>query len=100
VVDVVRQMARDTGPATFARQTRAIMTRPDSRPTLAHITCPTVLVWGRQDGMATQAQQMELLNGIAGAWLETLEDTGHFTTLERPRETTQALRALLARVGR
>lgn len=96
IADTVRQMARDTGPETFARQTRAIMTRPDSRPTLATIKCPTVLVWGRQDGMATQAQQLELLNGIAGSWLETLEDTGHFTTLERPRETTQALRALLA----
>lgn len=97
-VDMIRQMARDTGPTVFARQTRAIMSRPDSRATLAKIGCPTALIWGRQDGMATQDQQLEMLSGIKGALLETLEETGHFTTLERPRETTHALRALLAHV--
>lgn len=92
---VVRRMALDTGPEVFARQTRAIMGREDSRNSLKRVTCPTVLIWGRQDGMANEAQQAEMLATIADARLETLEDTGHFSPLERPLEVARAITSLL-----
>lgn len=95
VEGVVRQMAIDTGAETFVRQTRAIMGRPDSRPTLATIGCPTVLVWGRQDGMATEAHQAEMHQSIRGASLEVLEDTGHFCSLERPAKVAEIIGRLL-----
>jgi hypothetical protein len=37
----VRTMADETGAEAFLRQQKAIMTRPDVRPVLAAITCPT-----------------------------------------------------------
>jgi pimeloyl-ACP methyl ester carboxylesterase len=37
----VRAMATDTGPEAFVLQEKAIMSRPDSRPLLASIKCPT-----------------------------------------------------------
>lgn len=95
VAGIVRRMAMDTGPARFAAQTRAIMGRPDSRPSLRDIRCATVLVWGRQDGMATHDHQQEMLAGIANARLAILEDTGHFTTLERPGDVARILRELI-----
>lgn len=95
VTGVVRAMAEATGPEVFAQQTRAIMGRSDSRPSLGHIRCPTVLIWGRQDGMATEAHQQEMLSAIPNARLEVLEDTGHFTTLERPAEVTRILEQLV-----
>lgn len=95
---VVRQMALATGAQTFVRQTRAIMGRPDSRPTLPLIECPTVLVWGRQDGMATEAHQAEMLQSIRGARLEVLEDTGHFCSLERPARVAEIISRLIESV--
>jgi len=37
----VRSMAEETGAEAFLRQQKAIMTRPDMRPLLASIACPT-----------------------------------------------------------
>lgn len=98
VAGVVRRMALDTGPVRFAAQTRAIMGRPDSRPSLRDIRCATVLIWGRQDGMATHEHQQQMLAGIGNARLAVLEDTGHFTTLERPGDVTRILRELIHEV--
>jgi pimeloyl-ACP methyl ester carboxylesterase len=96
LLSIVRRMAQETGADTFLRQQRAIMARPDSRPTLAAIRCPTLIVWGRQDGITTEAHQLEMARGIAGARLEVLEDCGHLSTLEKPRSVTRLLEAWLA----
>lgn len=88
---VIRRMARDTGADTFLRQQRAIMSRADSRPTLATIPCPTLLIWGRQDGITTEAHQQEMLGAIPGARLEKIEDCGHLATLEKPRTVSALL---------
>jgi pimeloyl-ACP methyl ester carboxylesterase len=91
----VRRMAADTGAETFLRQQRAIMARPDSRPSLSAIACPTLLIRGAQDGITTEAHQQELLAGIPGARLEAIHDCGHLPTLERPVTTTRVLREWL-----
>lgn len=92
---IVRDMALETGAARFVAQTRAIMGRPDSRDRLGEIRCPVLLIWGRQDGMATEAQQMEMLAAIPGARLQVLEDTGHFSMLERPAQVAEILTAFV-----
>lgn len=91
LLTVVRGMAEQTGAETFLRQQRAIMGRVDSRPSLAGIACPTLIVWGRQDGITTEGHQAELLDGIPGARLEVIEDCGHLATLEKPRTVTRLL---------
>lgn len=81
---VVRRMAEHTGAETFLIQQRAIMARLDSRPGLGDIRCPTLVVRGRQDGITTEQHAAEITSGIHGARLETIEDCGHLTTLEKP----------------
>ncbi len=88
----IRKMAHDTGAEAFLRQQRAIMARPDSRPLLPRIACPTLILFGRHDGLATLANQQEILEAIPGARLEIMEDCGHLIPLER----TDALASLLA----
>ena len=60
----VRKMAMETGADRFLIQQRAIMSRIDSRPGLKDISCPTLLVWGRQDGITTETHQAEMLAAI------------------------------------
>jgi pimeloyl-ACP methyl ester carboxylesterase len=92
----LRRMAHETGPDTFLRQQRAIMSRQDSRPDLAAIGCPTLIVFARQDGIATMEHQLEMANGIGSARLEIIEDCGHMMTLERPQDVTSLLAGFLS----
>ncbi len=49
IANTVVQMARSVGREGFLAQQRAIMGRPDSRPGLGRIGCPTLVLGGRQD---------------------------------------------------
>jgi len=92
---ILRRMASDTGPEVFQRQQRAIMARPDSRPMLASIACPTMLVFGRQDGITTIEHQKEMRDAIPDVRLEIIEDCGHMMTLEKAEEVNALLERFL-----
>jgi pimeloyl-ACP methyl ester carboxylesterase len=87
----VARMAQETGADAFVRQQRAIMGRPDSRPRLSEIECPTLIVVGDGDELTPPelANEMNLL--ISGSRLVTVGDCGHLSTLERPDAVTRAL---------
>lgn len=96
LVAQVRRMAADTGPQSFLRQQRAIMSRPDSRPSLGAIRCPVIILFARQDGIVTLAHQEEMRDAIPSARLAIIEECGHMMTLERPGAVTGLLAAWLA----
>jgi pimeloyl-ACP methyl ester carboxylesterase len=91
VRDTVKQMALDSGAETFARQQTAIMGRADSRPLLAAIRCPTLVLVGEQDRLIPYDRSKEIADGIAGSRLITVPDCGHLATLEQPQACAQAL---------
>jgi pimeloyl-ACP methyl ester carboxylesterase len=95
LVDTVLQMAADTGLEAFRRQEEAIIGRPDNRPFLASIRCPTLVVVGREDALTPPGLAREIADGIPGAGLEIIPDCGHLSTLERPEAVSRALRAWL-----
>lgn len=86
-----RLMAEDVGPEAFIRQQTAIIGRPDSRPQLAAIDCPTLVLVGEQDELTPLDRAVEMAHGIRGAQLVTVPQCAHLSTLERPREVTRAL---------
>ncbi len=86
-------MVQRATPDIFAGQIRALLGRPDSRPLLPAIRCPTLVAVGRQDEWSTVAQHVEFAAAIPGARLEIIEDSGHFTPLEQPDVLTRMLRA-------
>jgi pimeloyl-ACP methyl ester carboxylesterase len=88
---IVRAMAEETGPQAFVRQQRAIMTRPDCRPLLASIRCPTLVLVGDGDQLTPPALSEEIAAGVAGARFVRVPDCGHLSTLERPQAVNQAL---------
>lgn len=90
-------MADRVGPEAFVRQERALLGRPDSRPTLASIACPTLVLCGRQDLRTPPDRSAEIAAGVRGAELVIIEDCGHVATLEQPDAVTNALRAWLRR---
>lgn len=95
LVDTVLQMAADTGVKAFKRQQAAIMARPDNRPLLASIRCPTLVVVGREDALTPVSMAEEIAAGIEGSRLKIIPDCGHLSTLERPRAVNRAMRTWL-----
>ncbi len=87
----VTLMARETGPETFVRQQTANLGRPDSRPDLAAIRCPTLVLVGDGDALTPPDFAAEMAGGIDGARLVTVADSGHLTPIERPEQVTEAL---------
>jgi len=88
---IVRTMAEETGPQAFVHQQHAIMNRPDSRPLLASIRCPTLVLVGDGDESTPPVLAQEIAASIAGSCLVTVPDCGHLSTLERPQAVNRAL---------
>ena len=95
LVVAIKEMARNTGRESFIREEQAIMSRGDSRPLLAEITCPTLVLCGRQDQLTPLERHEEMAAAIRGARLEVIEDCGHLSTMERPVEVNAALQRWL-----
>jgi len=95
LTDAVMAMTERVGKDAFLRQQQAIIGRPDNRPNLPKIKCPALVLCGRQDQMTPLSWSEEIASLIPGARLEIIEDCGHLTTMERPWETSVALRQWL-----
>lgn len=96
VRSVLAQMER-VGVDGYAREQEAIINRPDSRPGLAAIRCPTLVVCGRQDALTPPALHEEMTAAIPGARLVLVEDCGHLAAMEQPQAVTALMRDWLLR---
>jgi pimeloyl-ACP methyl ester carboxylesterase len=95
----VRQMAEATGAEGFVRQQTAIMGRADSRPGLAAIACPTLVVVGADDALTPPDRAAEIAAAIPRARQAVVPDCGHLSTLEQPAAVTALLVEFLAASG-
>ena len=93
---MVRTMAHEVGPEGFINQQTAIMGRPDSRPGLAAIRCPTLIIVGDGDVLTPPDRAQEIADGISGASLAIIRDSGHLSTLEQPVAVTKSMVQFLA----
>ena len=91
----IKQMAQNVGPDAFLRQQTAIINRPDSRPGLAKVRCPTLVLCGRQDQLTPIELSEEIAALIPGARLAVIEDCGHLSTMEQPEAVNGELRRWL-----
>jgi pimeloyl-ACP methyl ester carboxylesterase len=92
---LVEEMALAVGADAFIRQQRAILGRPDSRPDLAAIACPTLVLVGADDPLGSPERATEMAEAIRDARLAIISDCGHLTPIERPDETTAHLKSWL-----
>ncbi|EKS35169.1 alpha/beta fold hydrolase [Afipia clevelandensis] len=88
---IVLDMADDVGPDAFVWQLEAISGRIDSRPTLATIKCPTLVLTCDTDNMVPQDASVEMADAIPGAKFVKIADCGHLPQLEKPEAMTEAL---------
>jgi pimeloyl-ACP methyl ester carboxylesterase len=88
---LVYNMADDVGVEGFVRQQTAMIGRPDSRPALAWIKCPTLVLTGDEDNTIPNSLSKEMADGIHGAKLVILPNCGHLPQPEQPEAAAAAL---------
>jgi pimeloyl-ACP methyl ester carboxylesterase len=88
---LVYDMGDDVGVEGFVRQQTAMIGRPDSRPALAWIKCPTLVLTGDEDNTIPNSLSKEMADGIHGAKLVVIKNCGHLPQPEQPEATAAAL---------
>src|SRR3954447_26656502 len=88
---LVHEIGDDVGAEAFVRQLTAVIGRPDSRPTLASIKGPTLVLTGDEDNTIPNSLSTEMAEGIHGAKLKILQNCGHLPQIEQPEATAEAL---------
>ena len=88
---LVHDMGGDVGVEGFVRQQEAIISRPDSRPILAAIRCPTLVLSGDEDNTIPNALSVEMANNLHNAKLVILPNCGHLPQVEQSEATADAL---------
>jgi 3-oxoadipate enol-lactonase len=91
VVARVRAIALAQTPDGVRRGIERLKSRPDSRPLLAAIACPALVVAGEEDRITTPDVARDLQNRIAGARLSLIPKAGHLSNLENPEAFNSAL---------
>ncbi|RYG66711.1 alpha/beta fold hydrolase [bacterium] len=89
--DINVRMGMTVGREGFARQTEAVIGRIDSRPSLANIAIPTLVLVGDRDPLTPPERSEEIAAAIPGARLVVVPECGHASTLEQPEAVNRAL---------
>lgn len=95
LVESMLAMVERKTPQIHAAQIRALLTRPDASAVLPGISCPTLLLCGREDQWSPLARHEQMAARIPGALLAVIEDAGHMITMERPESVSAAMRDFL-----
>ena len=86
---LVRELLMRQDPEGYARSCEALADAQAAD--LSGVTCPTLLMTGSDDVVAPPPAVRELGLRIQGARVIVWSGCGHWTTLERPAEVTEAL---------
>lgn len=93
---LVTAMAVDLGHDAFRRHSEFAIGRADSRPRLARIAVPTLVLCGEEDRLCAPALHREIAEAIPDSRLVVVPRAGHFALIERPDAVADAFRDWLA----
>lgn len=93
--DLVWEQVHAAGTEGFRDALEALLDY-DFRPRLGEITCPTLIVWGKEDVLVPVEDADEFERHIPNSRKLLMEDTGHVPMLERPSTFNDSLIDFLA----
>lgn len=92
---LVLDMAKGLGADVFVRQSRALRTRRDNRPTLAQLRKPVFLACGAEDALCPPAWHRQWQAMAPNAVVHVVRSAGHLLPLEQPDALARQLDAWL-----
>ena len=99
VVSRARAIADEQEITALTSALLTLRDRVDSRPTLATIDVPTLVIVGEEDSLTPPQDAGELEEGIERARLVRIPNVGHLTPLEAPEEFNSAVLSFLDEAG-
>ena len=84
VVRQARALIESASPAAIEAAIGALMSRPDSTPGLAAITCATVVLVGEEDEVTPTVEAEAMQRAISRSTLAVIRGAGHLSSLEQP----------------
>lgn len=87
ILDLCMDMALALGPDTFARQSRALRSRPDQLATLKAFKGPALVLMGEDDKLCPLDRHALMHALMPQSRLAAIAGAGHLPTLEKPVET-------------
>jgi pimeloyl-ACP methyl ester carboxylesterase len=94
--DQVRRFGAQRPEAVLAAL-EALRDRPDRRPELAAIACPTLILVGTDDVVTPPGEAAAMTTAISRAVLVEIPGAGHLSNLEAPLPFSQAIAGFLSR---
>jgi pimeloyl-ACP methyl ester carboxylesterase len=95
LVDAIVSMIARKPPEIYEAQMTALLNRPDARPGLAKIACPTLLLSADGDGWSPPSRHEEMAKAIPHSRLVIIPDAGHMAPMEQPAAVAEAMREWL-----
>ncbi|HEY8414088.1 MAG TPA: alpha/beta hydrolase [Pyrinomonadaceae bacterium] len=86
IVKRVRDMMLKTKPEGAAGALLGMAEREDQTPLLAQITCPALILVGREDPITPVADSEKMHREIAGSRLVVIDNAAHVSNLERTEQ--------------
>jgi len=91
----LREQILATPPRAIADALHGLAARPDSRPTLAALRVPTLVLVGAEDVITPPAESEAIAAAVPGARLVVVPRAGHLACLEQEDSVNEAIRAFL-----
>jgi pimeloyl-ACP methyl ester carboxylesterase len=85
------EMARDNGGEMMAAQSDALAMRLDMGSRLSEVSCPSLMLWGREDKFSPALDGLKMSTQIPNGRYVEISGCGHFPSLEAPEETVEIL---------
>ncbi|WLR59106.1 alpha/beta fold hydrolase [Guptibacillus hwajinpoensis] len=95
LTNTIIQMAENIGPQAYIRQLKAVGTRTDARERLKSVSCPTLLLVGKEDGVCPPNFHQDMHHLLPNSSFITIKNCGYLSSLEAPEEVTSAMREWL-----
>jgi pimeloyl-ACP methyl ester carboxylesterase len=99
LVQQVNRMMQSASVVGIVAALAAMRDRPDSRPTLAEIKQPALVIGGADDQLFPQSEFRAMVDRLPAARLEILPEAGHLSNLEQPDAFNRAVRLFLRKFG-
>ena len=95
VIEHLRGQITGNSVEAIAGALTALMTRPDSTPTLSTIHCPVQILVGDEDAITPPPLSEQMHRDIASSELVVIEGAGHMSNMEQPQLFNDALARFL-----
>jgi 3-oxoadipate enol-lactonase len=93
------EMIRSNSPQVISQGLVALAQRSETCSSLSAVKVPTLIICGREDGLTPVSESEKMHKSIKGSTLKIIEDAGHVSNLEQPKEFNMHLGDFLSELN-